>query len=617
MRRTATVLLLLLGLLTPALVATSGPSVAAPATVTVATGPVPAPLPAGTTKSAGYIRLPDGTRLKYTLLLPRGKGPFPTLMQYEGYFAGSDPTRANDTFVPRMLAKGYAVIGVSLRGSACSTGTWELFNRQQGKDGAYAVDWAGRQRWSNGRVAMYSYSYGGIMQAWVAAERPKHLVAITPANIVGDTYRDIGFPGGIYNTVFPPEWGLALNQDWLTGGQKAAADGDLACLATAAAHVPGNAGNQLAVQAPRHPFADGWHRSHSIAPRAGRINVPALVVQSWQDEETGGRGGHFFERMDPRKTWMISTNGHHLMYQFSPRVLDTLARFYDFHVKGIRNGFGRTPKVQVWHETTNAKLPRSVTTRRSLPVKVEATPLYLRPGGSMGATPVARADGRPFLYPLPSPAVVDTSAVNLEEDLRVNTWSVQPYVGAGRAVFTSPRLARTMTTYGSSSADLWISSTARDVDLQVTITEVRPDGQEVYVQRGWLRASHRALDARRSTALRPWHPHTAKAQRFLTPGRPQLARVEVMPFGHTFRAGSSVRMYVENPGVTGLWGFLSNLTPQTVTVHSGKRFPSRLVLGLLPRANVKKALPSCAQMHSEPCRPNPVPRPPGVLRLPR
>ena len=62
---------------------------------------------------------------------------------------------------------------------------------------------------------------------------------------------------------------------------------------------------------------------------------------------------------------------------------------------------------------------------------------------------------------------------------------------------------------GSGSADLWIAADAEDVDLQVTLSEVRPDGQEMLVQSGWLRASHRALDEDASTNLRPRHRHTA------------------------------------------------------------------------------------------------------------
>ena len=47
---------------------------------------------------------------------------------------------------------------------------------------------------------------------------------------------------------------------------------------------------------------------------------------------------------------------------------------------------------------------------------------------------------------------------------------------------------------------------AADTDLEVTLTEVRPDGQERYIQSGWLRASHRQLDEAESTPLLPFQP---------------------------------------------------------------------------------------------------------------
>ena len=49
----------------------------------------------------------------------------------------------------------------------------------------------------------------------------------------------------------------------------------------------------------------------------------------------------------------------------------------------------------------------------------------------------------------------------------------------------------------------WIKSSAPDVTLQVTISEVRPDGKETFVQNGWLRTTGRKLDRRRSTLLEP------------------------------------------------------------------------------------------------------------------
>lgn len=578
-----------------------------------AQGAALAPLP-GAAQKTGYVPLPDGTRLKYTALLPEGKGPFPVLLQYEGYSAGSDPTRANDTFVPAMLKKGYAVVGVSLRGSGCSTGTWDLFGKQQAKDGAFAVDWMAEQPWANGKVAMYSYSYGGIMQLWTAAERPKHLVAASPANVVADTYRDIGYPGGIYNTVFPPEWGASLNVDWTLAMQRAVRSGDTECAANYAAHALSNNLNQLAVQIPQHPFDDQWHHDHSGLNWAQDIQVPVFGVLNWQDEETGGRQASWYERTDPKKTWMTFSNGNHLIYQHSSVMLKRLEAFYDHYLKGIDNGFEKTPHVQVWHETGLDSDPRTITDLDRLPVKVDEADLYLRPGGELGKADAPNG-ATSYQYPLPSPPVVDSSSQGLQEDLNTSTWTAAPDIAAGRAVFTTPPLSNTVTTFGPASADLWVSTTAKDVDLQTTITEVRPDGQEVYLQRGWLRASHRALDASKSTALRPWHPHTKASLQDMPAGTPQLLRVEVFPIGHVFRKGSSIRIYVEQPSVTGLWGFTNLLTPQTVTIHYGKDTPSRLVLGLLPKANVKADRAACGAMLNEACRKNPVPQPSGSLEV--
>ena len=92
-------------------------------------------------------------------------------------------------------------------------------------------------------------------------------------------------------------------------------------------------------------------------------------------------------------------------------------------------------------------------------------------------------------------------------------------------------------------------STADDADLQVTITEVRPDGQEMYVQSGWLRASERALSPR-ATLLWPEHTHLREDARSLPAGRWEGVRVGVPGFGHVFRAGSRVRVSVDTPGGT-------------------------------------------------------------------
>ena len=94
----------------------------------------------------GYIPMADGTQLEYTVDLPAGSGRFQVAMVYDGYCEGAGATVAATT-VPNataLLASGYAVLGVSIRGTSCSTGTFDAFTPQEWRDGAAAVEWASR-----------------------------------------------------------------------------------------------------------------------------------------------------------------------------------------------------------------------------------------------------------------------------------------------------------------------------------------------------------------------------------------------------------------------------------------------------------------------------------------
>jgi len=571
-------------------------------------------LAASYTTKWGYIPMSDGAKLRYTVWLPPGKGPFPTLMNYEGYQAGTQPDDSIRDLAADAVARGYAVAGVSLRGSGCSDGTWELFNRQQGEDGATAVDWLAQQPWSTGKVALFSYSYGGIMQLWVAAARPKHLVAIGPGNVVADTYRDIAWPGGILNSTFPPAWGAILNASWKGSAQTASEQGDTRCAGTVAQHLAAGTNDTLLLQAMQHPWDDRWHYDHSVENLVKNIDVPVLGIQSWEDEEVGPRGGEVFNLLDPAKTWLVATNGFHEMLTVSQPLINYELQFYDHFLKGINNGFQNRPHVQIWNETSVSNWsPRTITYVSRLPVRVNVANIPLGSHGLEGASGTANQTS--YSYPAPSPTEIDASGETVYQTVQSNTWTGSTYDASGRATFTTPPLTHAVTTYGPGSADLWVSTTAPDVDLQVTITEVRPDGQEMYVQRGWLRASDRALGRSQSTDLDPWHPFTKAAAQNMPAGKPQLLRVEIFPFSHTFRAGSSIRMYVEMPSTTGLWGFDDITTPQTVTVYHDAAYPSRLVLGLLPHASFAPTLPACGTVHSEPCRPNPVPQPSGHIDI--
>src|SRR5690606_24882884 len=123
---------------------------------------------------------------------------------------------------------------------------------------------------------------------------------------------------------------------------------------------------------------------------------------------------------------------------------------------------------------------------------VQALRYYFEPDGSLNeAKPSTTADaGSSFNH---NPALARTG--NMVGDNPGNfdtkwTWTTPP-TGDAIAFQTAP-LSKDMVLLGHSSADLYVRSTSEDADLQVNVTEVRSDGQELYVQSGMQRASQRA-----------------------------------------------------------------------------------------------------------------------------
>ncbi|MCP2288866.1 CocE/NonD family hydrolase [Nocardia amikacinitolerans] len=554
----------------------------------------------------GYLPLSDGNRIRYSVLLPAGDGPHPVLVEYDGYSAGSDPDVGRG-----WLSEGYAIVGVNVPGTGCSTGENHIFDEAVGAAGAAAVEWAARQPWSNGRVGMIGYSYSGYNQLWTAAQRPSGLRAITPSKNVADPYRDVGYPCGIQNIGFPAEWWSEFPAIWQRAAQQAEdLDGDTECAAIVAQ-------NTTNAQRPdidltrwlADPFYGPSYARRSAMLHTSRIDVPALGTQSWQDEQVGPRTGYYEETMNPEKMWLISSNGDHHTDLTSPEINAVMRRFLAHFVKGEDNGFEREPRVRLLQEMqvtdTGGEIPRttptSIATFGRLPVDVRALRMWLQPDGRLGTEQptLATASAR-YRYPFTASAVNQPGT---------GGWN-PPSAPDGQLTFTTGALPEDLSFYGSGSADLWLSSSAPDTDVQVTVSEVRPDGQEMYVQRGWLRASQRALDQTRSTELRPWGEFTRDAARPLAPREPTPMRIEINKFAHVFRAGSSIRITIDTPAPTGYWVFGNHTTPATNTVWFDSARPSNVVLGYTPYPHADQ-LPSCASTAQQPCRTNGIPVPEG------
>jgi hypothetical protein len=581
--------------------------------------PAPAAV-TGAVEETGYLTARDGTHLRYDVLRPADGRRHPAVLNYEGYGAGTDAgDNAVSTYTQRLIDRGYAVVGVSVRGTGCSGGVFDPFEERMGLDGYDAVEWIARQRWSNGRVGMLGVSFGAITQLLTGRHRPPHLVALAASSSLSDLYRDVAYPGGILNDVFPFAW-TGLQKDGVVGVvRKAAPAGDAECVANFAQHEVANLSVSIPQLVLEHPFTDDPISGQSWASRSpysglSRIAVPTLLFNSWQDEQLPGRLYEWLGAFGRgAKVWANFSNGNHGRDVTSARAQERTLAFLDRFVKGVANGFDtKVPHLTLWMESAVEKggdenVP-AWEVGLPLQPRLQARAFYLASGGRLQDRP-ARTPEAPdsYLYPLPASSMLEPGQAQISgTQVAQLSWKV-PDAPGGYAAYTSAPLARDLVAAGPASLDLWLTSTRPDTDLQVTVTEVRPDGQETYVQRGWLRVSQRRLDPRLSTALRPYQTHRRLDVQSLVPGAPTLARVEVFPFAHAFRRGSRLRVWVDAPtGATGLWGFSFLPAPSVNAVLHDPAHPSRLVLGVLPGAAARAPLPACDTLRNQPCRPDPL-----------
>ena len=139
----------------------------------------------------------------------------------------------------------------------------------------------------------------------------------------------------------------------------------------------------------------------------------------------------------------------------------------------------------------------------------------------------------------------------------------------------------------------------------MTLSEVRPDGNETYVQNGWLRASHRKLDAAQSTALDPFPTHLKRDAAPLPAARFALVRVPIFPVAHAFRAGlADPRDGQATGGDRPRWDFATVDKGNTRnTIALGGARASSLVLPVIAGADAQGTpLPAATALRGEPNR---------------
>lgn len=241
------------------------------------------------------VPTPDGARIDTLVVRPKSpSGPLTALLEFSIY---ADPP-VSLARAAKMAAHGYAGVSSYSRGKGRSPGRPVPY-KHDGDDARAVIDWIAAQRWSDGRVGMYSGSYNAFTQ-WSAAKRlPKALKAIATnaSNAPGidtpmerNVFLNFIYPWPLYTTggkwleealyQDPTRW-AALNRNWYVSGRPYrdldAIDG-----------TP----NPVFAEWLRHPSYDEyWQRLLPYREEFAQIDIPVFVQTGYFD---GGMVGALY-----------------------------------------------------------------------------------------------------------------------------------------------------------------------------------------------------------------------------------------------------------------------------------------------------------------------------------
>lgn len=358
----------------------------------------------------------------------------------------------------------------------------------------------------------------------------------------------------------------------------------------------------------QHPYDDDYWQSRSAESLVGKIKVPVLQVVSWQDPQVSSHAANLFDRYaSDTPVRMVGVNGFHQYW--SGDVWDEVVEFLDVYLDDGTEAKRKVERYEAQNDFVvllESNAEGTVRGRFTLPNLPRADD-----GQRMVLGSDLLAD---------SPAVTDSTGQGETAEVSASRFTYVAKAKGGwneamdnQASFTSPKLGNETVMAGTGSVDLWIAVDAQDVDLQVTLSDVRPDGKEMLVQSGWLRASHRELDEQASTNLRPRQLHTAEAQQNLVPGSWTKVRIELFPFAHVFRNRSRIRLTISGPGgAVNAWpwafdaipGGFDVLVAHGNTIVGDGEHSSSVVLPVVPPADLSlpASLPDCDGVALQPCR---------------
>jgi putative CocE/NonD family hydrolase len=518
---------------------------AVPAAASAPPATLPAPTYEQTVSKEVLVRMDDGVDIATTVTFPShdgstpAPGRFPVVLSMTPYGRNGVcgcPSAA--TFATRGIVSAVA----DVRGTGGSGGdlSANYFSPREARDGAAVVEYLGTQPWSTGKVGMAGGSYVGITQYLTAEQQPPHLAAIVPQVAISDLYREGYTHGGIPNLFFDAQY-IAVQG----GPGYASTNTDPALLQQSLQSKLGQSPpGMIAFDYLKRPNDDAFYRDRSPIYNAAKIKVPVLDMGNWQDGLMRGSTemyGALAKRKGVETRLFMDPCTHKgcgapfAPLTNPPGLQNEEALIFEFLDKYLRGtATPARPKVEFYVQGRD----KYAAADRWPPAGTKYEHLALGDGTLGGKPPAGTAS-----Y-VSDPAAGFSLAFN-----KYGTVAATPYVpldqrleGPHGLTFRTPAFGKPRLLAGPIALHLVASSTATDTDWYAKLADVAPDGSESIITEGALRASHRALDKKKSRPERPYHTHTDPQP--IEPGKFYDYAIEIWPTAYELAPGHRLQLRV-------------------------------------------------------------------------
>jgi uncharacterized protein len=569
----------------------------------------------GWKRTSQYVAVRDGTRLAMDIFRPMANGvlheePLPVVWvakRYQRAVAKNDGSfqTAIDGSTARLLVKhGYVIVAVDRRGTGASFGTTaELSNPLDAQDGYDITEWLAKQPWSTGNIGMFGVSYEGEIQLRIAGTAPPHLKVITPEVSPFDWYW-ICHPGGTYRPGFVDYAAGIKRQD--EDGNNGRVDEDTDGNLLAAAIAEHKAKNDYSALNGKMPYRDSpnpvtgrpeWLLRHGGAYSEGIAKSGVAVYH---------RSGWFAAMRLDQLAWYVNQKSGPKKMLIGPWHIGGLIgdeyevwlaeqlRFYDYWLKGVKNGIMDEPPI---HSSVPSSHVRQGTPWRGIsqwPLRNEKrTDFFLAAGptktiaslndGLLTTKKPAGNEGQDRYTAKPAPG--DEKIVAVISSINAVMPGQKPVDRSGSEkrwlTYTTEPFESEVEVTGCPTAHIWISSTAPDGDIFIKIHDVDETGVSTYVTDGTHRMSHRALGkAPYDFFGMPWTSSLQKEAANLPINKPVELVLWLYPMSYIFRKGHRIRLTIMGLDPTSGPSPIFD-EPPVVTIHRNSKLTSFVTLPII------------------------------------